>query len=127
MFDEDGFDDEPEKNKLTVELTDTVYSELDEARLAAGYTSREEFARQALRDAIRAAGPADSDWDRTEHRSKGDPDQHSDDQKAARQMRLFLLIIILAIIFMYTLFTRTNPLIGVLTAAVVYWVFKIRG
>lgn len=121
------FDDEPEIREFTVELTDSLCSDVDQTWQNEGYTSRDEFVRHALRDAVRESEADSGGWGHTGDRSTDRADQHSDEQKAAEQLRLFLLLLIVMIIIGYTLFTRTNPLLGVSAAAVVYWIFRKGG
>ncbi len=63
---------------------------------------------------------------RTVPAGKGDQivDAHKEEANKRNQMRMFLMLIIVAIILGYTLLTATNILLGVIAAVVVYFLFR---
>lgn len=57
-----GSGGEPEKTNVNVRLTEQFLADLDEIWQAAGYNSRSEFIREALRDAVRHPDLTRGSW-----------------------------------------------------------------
>jgi Lon-like ATP-dependent protease len=51
-------------------------------------------------------------------------DAHKEEAQKRNQMRMFLMLIVVAIILGYTLFTATNLLLGLIAAIAVYFLFR---
>ena len=63
---------------------------------------------------------------RTVPAGKGDQivEAHKEEANKRNQMRMFLMLIIVAIILGYTLLTSTNILLGIIAAVIVYFLFR---
>ena len=84
--------------------------------------------KEELQDVLVYHNPDDGNAPkvRTVPAGKGDQiiDAHKEEAQKRNQMRLFLMLIIVAVIIGYTIFTPTNILLGLIAAIAVYFLFR---